>query len=83
MSYCRWGEGDLYIIPTEKGIVCLSCPLMPKHGHGWPEDFTADGPAAMLSHLQDHKTAGHNFPTRTQQRLFNEAHAAALRDTKE
>jgi hypothetical protein len=30
MSYCRFSEGDVYLFPTDEGIVCCACLLAPK-----------------------------------------------------
>ena len=76
MSYCRMGtDSDVYLIATFGGWWCCGCRL-------------TDGTevikrrAAVLSHLQDHKAAGHKVPQRAFQRIEREIAEASKRKPK-
>jgi hypothetical protein len=56
MSFCRFSEGDVYLVPTEEGIVCYGCALYESE----PNVFTSiDG---AVEHLLKHCVAGHKAP---------------------
>jgi hypothetical protein len=55
MSYCRWSDGDLYVV-SGPPIMCMCCPLLENR-----EDFSGTK-VEMLAHLKEHKEAGHCFP---------------------
>lgn len=55
MSYCRFGEADVYVFLSIQGhLECCGCSL----GDGW-EFFTTD---TLLEHLKQHREAGHIVP---------------------
>jgi len=51
MSYCRFGEADVYVYGSSGGFVCDSCRLVDC-------DFMCKTRAAMLEHLNKHLAAG-------------------------
>lgn len=56
MSYCRFGEADVYVFEHVGGfIVCCMCSL-------GEDDFHADTAAAMDDHLRAHVAAGDFVP---------------------
>jgi hypothetical protein len=55
MSYCRFGEADVYVYMDFDGyLACCGCIL----GDTWHFHSTGD----MVAHLQEHVTAGHQVP---------------------
>ena len=66
MSYCRWGEGDLYVWEGKddgKPIwVCQHCPMRKADSFGWRNDARCDTRQAMIKHLEAHRALGHSFP---------------------
>ena len=55
MSFCRFSEGDVYMIPTNKGIMCCGCALLDES-----PVFTRVEDA--IAHLEEHRRAGHKAP---------------------
>lgn len=83
MSYCRWGESDMYIFDhVDKGIVCFACPSMPSHKYDSPlfgdewhinEDFVAGYDYdKMLEHIDMHRKEGYYIPDDVDERLREE-----------
>jgi hypothetical protein len=68
MSYCRFGEGDVYMYPTKGGIECCSCQLRTGAELVVLEDATA-----ALAHLVCHRAAGHDVPQHALERLIEES----------
>ena len=79
MSYCRFGEGDVYIfLNTEVFLECCGCILQERE---WVEDDTRPlfkgylksvgeiveyefhTTADMINHLEIHKSKGHYIPS--------------------
>lgn len=55
MSYCRFGEADVYVFFSAQGhLECCGCSL----SSDWSYHSTAD----MLAHLQAHRDAGDQVP---------------------
>lgn len=73
MSYCRWGEGDLYVWEGKddgKPIwVCQHCPMRKADSSGCRPDSHFESRQDMLKHLEDHRAFGHKFPERALERL--------------
>lgn len=68
MSYCRFGEGDVYVYPSGDGFICQGCPLIP----GDEEDFVCGTRMELLEHLTAHQQRGHFVPERALDRLRKE-----------
>ena len=68
MSYCRFGDSDVYMFPTVYGIVCCSCSLNPDGNECvFPNSLEA------LKHLRRHRRIlGHRVPDHAFERLKNE-----------
>lgn len=58
MSYCRWGaDSELYVYMSVNGsLCCTGCPL-----NGY-DSYYADNTPEFLTHLKEHREAGHVFP---------------------
>ena len=56
MSFCRFMEGDVYMVPAADGIVCLCCDLYESE----PTVFVIID--AAIEHLLKHCIAGHKAP---------------------
>jgi hypothetical protein len=55
VAYARFGdECDVYVFSTGGELLCMDCALGP--------DFKAKTTEAMISHLRDHVTHGHQVP---------------------
>jgi hypothetical protein len=61
MSYSRFGAdgSDVYTFPSDRGLECCGCPLLP-----WPPggSFTTRDLDAFAAHLDQHRAAGHAVP---------------------
>lgn len=57
MSYCRFGEGDVYVFHTagSPGLECCACILSP-HSRRFVTR------SEMVEHLREHESAGHSVP---------------------
>ncbi len=78
MSYCRWGNGDLYIYAdVQGGLTCSGCRLL--HGAGRWRDFHCTTRSEMLRHIESHRLAGHRVLEEVIARL--RAEIAAIGDT--
>ncbi len=65
MSYCRFGEGDVYLYEdVAGGYTCCGCRL------AGPSHF--DTRKATLEHLFDHRDEGHCVPQHAIYRLQRE-----------
>lgn len=83
MSYCRWGESDMYIFDhVDLGLVCFACPDMPseevestlfnevmtEHDHFVAGyDFNK-----MLEHVDMHRKQGYHIPITADERLIRD-----------
>ena len=67
MSYCRWSEGDLYVVSSDP-LACLCCPFLDLDENGDKQDFKGTK-VEMLAHLKEHREAGHAFPNWAMDRL--------------
>lgn len=56
MSFCRFSEGEVYLVPTEEGIVCYGCALYESE----PNVFASVDDA--IEHLLKHCVAGQKAP---------------------
>ncbi len=79
MSYCRWGaDSDVYVYATAYPdrdnhgrtryvLICCGCKLL-------DGDTAAErrSEAAMISHLEQHRAAGHKVPAYAIERLLKE-----------
>lgn len=74
MSYCRFGDGDVYMFPHVWGmIVCMGCKLAGPHESGLMIlDKAFIGGEEALEHLQEHRNAGHKVPQDAFDRLRRE-----------
>ena len=72
MSYCRWGpDSDVYLfMAADNQLHCCACRLTTP---GFREDFFTDKYSEMLSHLEQHNSAGHLVPDEAIQELVNES----------
>lgn len=67
MSYCRFGEADVYVYPSVMGgIECCACRLNQGESQNLPLR------SQMIEHLHEHQIAGHHVPARVFQRLERE-----------
>ena len=65
MSYCRFGEGDVYVYESILGtFVCDRCKL--EAGGFMYESKSRSG---MIAHLEEHIEAGHDVPAGAIERL--------------
>lgn len=76
MSYCRFGEADVYIYDdVYHGIICCLCSLIDveddseRYGHNFVAGYDRQ---KMLDHIEDHRNAGHNIPYDVDLRLRKE-----------
>ena len=77
MSYCRFGEGDVYMYGMSDGICCCACLLSPTKGlFGLGFDMSFDGADEALDHLFEHRKAGHDVPEYAIARLTREVEDA-------
>lgn len=71
MAYCRFSEGDVYLVKTPRRDQdewqCLDCKLYGENGK-----VSLSSPTRALEHLEDHREAGHEFPREAVIRLENE-----------
>lgn len=66
MSYCRFGEGDVYLCLNSMGWHnCIWCSLHGKTIALWT-------PEEALAHLEEHRLAGDTVPERAFNRLRKE-----------
>ena len=79
MSYCRWSDGDLYVVSSDP-LACMCCPFLGLDEDGNRQDFTGTK-VEMLAHLKQHREAGHVFPRWATDRL--EAEIAEEEETGE
>ena len=54
MSYCRFADGDVYLVPTNGKYACMRCRLDPEGGC-----FSFETIRDVKDHLEEHKAAGH------------------------
>ena len=54
MSYCRFGDADIYVFPSSRGFECSGCPTT--------LSFTTTHAAVMIQHMQMHERAGLDVP---------------------
>lgn len=65
MSYSRFSCSDVYVYMDVNGtLACCGCRL---NGDGFDDDGSGvfgyfDSTEAMIAHLDDHRTAGHDVP---------------------
>lgn len=63
MAYCRFSDGDVYLYHSSNGgIVCCHCCL--KDDPFSPDDPIFPRRSEVLSHIDDHRAAGHRVPGR-------------------
>lgn len=69
MSYCRFSEGDVYLIAhCYGGWVCYLCNLHPVKGYNVKLDTAGE----VRDHLQAHIDAGHEVPGRAMAMITEE-----------
>jgi hypothetical protein len=62
MSYCRFGEADVYVFMHVNGrLCCCGCSY---HQDDDEPFFYADSTDAMIEHLKRHRADGHDVPER-------------------
>lgn len=67
MSYCRFADGDVYIVSHMGGLECCGCRLK--------GDFSSEvywTRSKMLGHLQEHTYVGHTVPIHAVLRIIEE-----------
>lgn len=73
MSYCRFGEADVYIFEHVGGFwQCCACALLAEEG---AEEFASADFATreeLLEHIDKHRKAGHYVPEDVDERLKEE-----------
>ena len=68
MSYCRWGEADVYIYDDVRyGLLCCLCPL-----NGGKNYITGYDYSAMLNHVAAHRSEGDYIPDDVDKRLVKD-----------
>ena len=84
MSYCRFGEADVYIYDdVYHGIICCACSLLYTGEMEYNELFKGEVPVIsnfvagydrqkMLDHIEDHRAAGDHIPFDVDLRLRKE-----------
>lgn len=73
MSYCRFGEGDIYMYQNVEGLyVCCACRLNNKDVYGLRDNKYYETTRGALKHLRKHKKAGHIVPLRAREMLRQE-----------
>jgi len=74
MSYCRWGEGDVYMYGDVGDlIICCACSFnKPKDDKSFSNDNGFATPKEALQHLYAHRHAGHVVPEYAIERLKEE-----------
>jgi hypothetical protein len=64
MSYCRWGDGDLYIYEdVHGGLTCCACKLLNPGKPALDADATSfhcPTRSALIAHVEEHLAAGHD-----------------------
>ena len=69
MSYCRFGECDVYVYESVNGyFTCDFCRLQEK----WGVSFDSRTRSGMIAHLEEHIKAGHDVPAGAIARLREE-----------
>lgn len=71
MSYCRFGEGDVYLYSSGDTYICALC-LLQMELQVVPVNHKMDSPREVFNHMIEHKRAGHDFPSRVFERLAQE-----------
>ena len=67
MSYCRFGEADVYVYLDVSGyLTCCACSLVED---SWG-NFQAYDTETMVAHLKDHRKNGDRVLTDTIERLW-------------
>ena len=72
MSYCRFSDGDVYMLPTIRGIECCCCCLTHEDESGWHQTVILKSSKEALAHLKEHIYAGHKVPKYATDRLKEE-----------
>lgn len=87
MSYCRFGEGDVYVFASGEGLTCMCCSMEPmskpvvgeslfegysSSSFSMNEDFNCSTEGEMLAHLRNHIDAGDSVPQDAINRLERE-----------
>lgn len=84
MSYCRFGEADVYIYDdVYHGIICCACSLLDTGETAYNEFFKAELPVMhnfvagydrqkMLDHIAEHRYVHHYIPWDVDERLKEE-----------
>lgn len=70
MSYCRFGEGDVYLVMTSE-LQCMACRLIDEPLR-YSETIVFTTRTEAIEHLQDHVDAGHKVPKHAFARLRRE-----------
>ena len=66
MSYCRFGEADVYVYDSVQGwFECCACLLKSE----FLVSFTTKTRSRMIAHLEEHIAEGHIVPTYVIERL--------------
>ena len=66
MSYCRFGEADVYIISSGADLNCILCSLCDG------ELFCTASRSEMLAHVGQHRVIGNHVPDSVDERLRRE-----------
>ena len=78
MSYCRFGQGGVYVFHSVGGYAtCMLCNLMPDRvvengvcrGASFHSDYNTSSRKEMISHLKEHIEKGDMVPDITIERI--------------
>lgn len=78
MSYCRFGQGDVYVFHSVGGYAtCMLCNLMPDRvvengvckGASFRSDYNTSSRKEMISHLKEHIEKGDMVPDSAIERI--------------
>ena len=76
MSYCRWSDGDLYVVSSSP-LHCHCCILLTPGPLSLKNKDFVGTKVEMLAHLKEHRAAGHAFPIYAIKRLEAEVEEEA------
>lgn len=73
MSYCRFSDGDVYmLLHVMGGIQCCACRLTEIETGAWYNTISFETRTDALKHLKEHQESGHDVPDYAVERLQDE-----------
>jgi hypothetical protein len=72
MSYTRFSFSDTYIYMSPKGLVCTACRIVPEKGGNPWDNYLTNNTESMISHIAEHRVAGHYVPEETESWLLKD-----------